>query len=172
MLSRYKHAQLAAVAALAVVFGANASALNPAQAQGDPAQMERQGGQEMRGGESRGDRFRDSGASRETRTQSDVNVRSDSRTDVRSDRDRSRTTVRDRDRDRGDRSRVTVRDRDRDGDRHRHWRGRSSHAQVSFVILGPRHHYRPGWCRGLHRGHHFAPGQGEHAGRHVGLFRC
>lgn len=39
-------------------------------------------------------------------------------------------------------------------------------------ISGPRVVVRPGWCRGLHRGWHFAPGVGEHAGTHRGLFRC
>jgi hypothetical protein len=39
-------------------------------------------------------------------------------------------------------------------------------------ISGPRIIVRPGWCRGLHRGWHSAPGLGPHAGTHRGLFRC
>ena len=45
-----------------------------------------------------------------------------------------------------------------------------------FVFLGgPRvivRGYGPGWCRGLHRGYHRAPGLGWHGGTHRGLFRC
>lgn len=45
-----------------------------------------------------------------------------------------------------------------------------------FVFLGgPRvivRGYGPNWCRGLHRGNHWAPGIGWHAGTHRGLFRC
>jgi hypothetical protein len=32
--------------------------------------------------------------------------------------------------------------------------------------------YGPGWCRGLHRGYHWAPRIGWHRGTHRGLFRC
>ena len=46
----------------------------------------------------------------------------------------------------------------------------------SFVFLGgPRvivRGYGPGWCRGLHRGWHRAPGIGWHGGTHRGLYRC
>ena len=46
----------------------------------------------------------------------------------------------------------------------------------SFVFLGgPRlvvRGYGPGWCRGLHRGYHWAPRIGWHRGTHRGLFRC
>jgi len=45
-----------------------------------------------------------------------------------------------------------------------------------FVFLGgPRvivRNYGPGWCRGLHRGYHWAPRIGWHRGTHRGLFRC
>lgn len=51
------------------------------------------------------------------------------------------------------------------------WRGRP--AASTFLFLGgPRIIARPGWCRGLHRGRHWAPGIGYHSGRHRGLFRC
>jgi hypothetical protein len=161
MLSRIKLSSLAAVATLGFLSGVIAAPTQAlAQAGTEPVKVEKQQeGQSGRQGESRRDQRRDAGSSRETSTKSDVKI------------DRSRTTTRTtirRDGDR-DRSRITLRDRDRDRDR---WRGRSSHAAVTFVILGPRHHYRPGWCRGLHRGKHYAPGQGWHAGRHVGLFRC
>ena len=39
---------------------------------------------------------------------------------------------------------------------------------IGIIVRG----YGPGWCRGLHRGRHWAPGIGFHAGRHYGLFRC
>jgi hypothetical protein len=32
--------------------------------------------------------------------------------------------------------------------------------------------YGPGWCRGLHRGRHWAPRAGWHAATHRGLYRC
>ena len=45
-----------------------------------------------------------------------------------------------------------------------------------FVYLGgPRivvGGYGPGWCRGLHRGYHWAPRVGWHYGAHRGLYRC
>ena len=45
-----------------------------------------------------------------------------------------------------------------------------------FIYLGgPRiivRGYGPGWCRGLHRGSHWAPRIGRHWGRHYGLYRC
>lgn len=58
----------------------------------------------------------------------------------------------------------------------RHWRYRDRSAGRAFMFLGgPRiivRGYGPGWCRGLHRGYHRAPGIGWHAGRHYGLYRC
>jgi hypothetical protein len=45
-----------------------------------------------------------------------------------------------------------------------------------FVYLGgPRvfvRGYGPGWCRGLHRGYHWAPRIGWHYGTHRGIYRC
>ncbi len=45
-----------------------------------------------------------------------------------------------------------------------------------FVYLGgPRvvvRGYGSGWCRGLHRGYHWAPRIGWHYGTHRGLYRC
>ena len=171
MLSKTKYTQLAAVAALTVLLGTSAN-MTAAQAQGGQPQMEKQqsgssGGQSTRSGESR-----ESGAIKGSGSVSG-SVREGGSTQMRTDRSRDRsstqTTVRrDRDFDR-DRTRVSIRDRDRDRD-HFRFRGRESFA--AFVVIGPRHHYRPGWCRGLHRGKHWAPGAGWHAGRHVGLFRC
>lgn len=56
-------------------------------------------------------------------------------------------------------------------------RYRSRDRAVSgFVFLGgPRvvvRNYGAGWCRGLHRGRHYAPRVGMHGGTHRGLFRC
>jgi len=54
------------------------------------------------------------------------------------------------------------------------WRGPA--AATGFVFLGgPRivvRGYGAGWCRGLHRGYHWAPRLGWHRGTHRGLFRC
>ena len=166
MLSRKKHALLAAAAALALLFSANAT-MTSANAQGQPTQIEKkQDGQNNRQGESREVKSK-SGASSNLEVKSSRDGRADRQ--LRSDRSRetikTRTVVR-HDNDRV-RNRIVIRDRDHDG-----WRGQHSYAAVTFVILGPRHHYRPGWCRGLHRGKHWAPGMGWHAGRHVGLFRC
>ena len=75
-----------------------------------------------------------------------------------------------------DRGSVTVGRGDRfdRGDRWRGdgWRYRHRIRPAFAFISGPRVFVRPGWCRGLHRGWHFAPGAGEHAGTHRGLFRC
>jgi hypothetical protein len=52
-------------------------------------------------------------------------------------------------------------------------RGYRDRVRPAFAFIsGPRTIVRPGWCRGLHRGWHSAPGMGEHAGTHRGLFRC
>lgn len=57
--------------------------------------------------------------------------------------------------------------------RHRY---RHSYSYSPFLFLGgPRYYvrsYGPGWCRGLHRGRHWAPRIGWHSGLHRGLFRC
>lgn len=168
MFSKTKSAQLAAVAALALMLGAGAT-VNSAQAQGNQPQNDQKIEKKSdSGARTGGDQRRDAGSSKEMKREGN------SSREMRSDRSRettsSRTTVRnDRDRDHN-RTRVSVRERDHDHDR---WRGhgRESYA-ATFVVLGERRHYRPGWCRGLHRGHHWAPNQGEHAGKHVGLFRC
>jgi hypothetical protein len=60
-------------------------------------------------------------------------------------------------------------DRRGDGDR----RGYRDRVRPAFAFIsGPRIIVRQGWCRGLHRGWHSAPGMGSHAGTHRGLFRC
>ena len=80
---------------------------------------------------------------------------------IRTTTTRTKTVVKsDRPRVIGDRDRVVVRSRT---------------TVVPFVVMGPRVVYRSygaGWCRGLHRGHHTAPGIGWHAGTHVGPVRC
>lgn len=65
-------------------------------------------------------------------------------------------------------------DGDRDGGRRRGRidRGYSGGATTFFFMGGPRVVTGGGWCRGLHRGRHFAPRVGWHAGQHRGLFRC
>jgi hypothetical protein len=52
------------------------------------------------------------------------------------------------------------------------YRSRDRYASGFVVLGGRRHVVRPGWCRGLHRGRHWAPGIGWHRGTHRGLFRC
>lgn len=58
--------------------------------------------------------------------------------------------------------------------RHR-YRHRYGYYSPFLFLGGPRYYvrsYGPGWCRGLHRGRHWAPRIGWHAGLHRGLFRC
>jgi len=162
MLSRANTSYLAAAAALVILSGMTVSP-NIASAQSgiQLAQAEK-GERDKRRTESRSEQRREGSSSREGRSNREVkSTRSreitttgeSRRTVVRSDRDRRH--VRDRDR---DRRRVIIRSR--------------PSSTVAFVVLGPRRVYRPGWCRGLHRGHHWAPRIGWHAGRHYGLFRC
>lgn len=169
MLSRTKYTQLAAVAALAIALATGAS-LTSAQAQGgtNPQMEKQQTGSDTRSGE----KNRDAGSARETSREGGWDRGSGTTREMRSDRSRDRTSSQTTVRRDNDRSRVTVRGRDYDRDHNWRWRGRSSYGATTFVVLGERRHYRPGWCRGLHRGHHFAPGAGEHAGKHFGLFRC
>lgn len=167
MSTKTKYAQLAAVAALAVLFGANAG-MTTAQAQGNlPTLEKKQDGQTAGSGDQRRKASPARAIKREgsstLQKQSDRPVSVTTQTSP--NRVTAQTTVR-RDRD-NVRANITIRDRDRD---RFHRRGHESFA--AFVILGPRHHYRSGWCRGLHRGYHWAPGVGRHAGRHFGLFRC
>jgi len=52
---------------------------------------------------------------------------------------------------------------------------RSTAISVPYVVLGAPVVYRAygaGWCRALHRGRHWSPGIGWHAGQHVGRVRC
>jgi hypothetical protein len=55
------------------------------------------------------------------------------------------------------------------------YRSRDRYASGFVFLGGPRvvvRGYGSGWCRGLHRGRHSAPGIGRHGGTHRGLFRC
>jgi hypothetical protein len=64
--------------------------------------------------------------------------------------------------------------RDRRDDRRRE-RARPGHRSDFMFLGGSRvivRNYGPGWCRGLHRGYHRAPGLGWHGQTHRGLFRC
>jgi hypothetical protein len=64
----------------------------------------------------------------------------------------------------------------RRGDRTRYGRQWRAPAAAGFIFLGgPRiivRGYGPGWCRGLHRGYHWAPRIGWHRSTHRGLYRC
>lgn len=51
----------------------------------------------------------------------------------------------------------------------------SSSVAVPLVVIGSSTAYAaygPGWCRALHKGRHWAPRVGWHAGQHVGRVRC
>ena len=124
MLSKTRYAQLAAVAALTVLFGANASTTT-AQAQGNqPTQIEKtQEGQTTRSG---GQKTRDAGSARETSREGGSVRSSGTNREMRSDRSRDRTSTQTTTR-RGtdsNRTRVTTRDRDWNRDHnHDRWRG-------------------------------------------------
>jgi len=179
MLSRKKYSQLAAVAALTVLFGANAS-LTPARAQSgiqlaqaDQKHVQKSSIADVRSASTTARAQAQTDQNTQKRRKGDAkrsssrNVSSDrTRHTVSSNRNRhtvssrttTRTVVRHRD---GDRRRVIVRSR--------------PSTSVSFVVLGPRVAYRAygaGWCRGLHRGRHWDRRNGWHAGRHYGPFRC
>lgn len=57
----------------------------------------------------------------------------------------------------------------------RAYRGTNRNVTGFAYLGGPRivvRGYGPGWCRGLHRGRHWAPRIGWHARTHRGLYRC
>lgn len=182
------------VSALAALFaGSTALATVPAVAAPGGAQIaqaepERRGGGD-RGGGDRGPRGGDRGdrggeprmeraprgdaaprQERAPRSSQERAPRSSVERAPRVERDRT-ITRRDAAPDRRDDRRYS-RDRrdDRRGDRFR------PGYRPGFVYLGgPRivvRGYGPGWCRGLHRGYHWAPRIGWHAATHRGLFRC
>lgn len=160
MQSKSKHAQLAVMATLVVLLGATAapnmaSAQSGIQlAQADSGRREAQKPSSSR--ENRAQRAPRQ-AVRQDRPRATSTRTTTTRTIVRTDRPRERQVSRS---DRRDRSRVVIRSRT---------------TYVPFVVLGPRVVYRSygaGWCRGLHRGRHWAPRIGWHAGTHVGPVRC
>ncbi|MFN3889840.1 MAG: hypothetical protein ACK4MV_05525 [Beijerinckiaceae bacterium] len=126
---------------------------------GEMRSPQMRGGAEMRGqrgGEMRMDRAPRSNVQRPDRQ------RTETRRDVRRD-------------DRRDDRRYDRRDRRETYQRfHRH--RPEYRTRYPFVYLGgPRvivREYGPGWCRGLHRGYHWAPRIGWHYGTHHGLYRC
>jgi hypothetical protein len=156
MLSRTKCTQFAAVAALTVMLGANAS-ITPATAQGgiQLAQADRKDMQNSR----RGDMHSSAHTARAQADKKDgkkTTHRSSTTHRVITNRDHKNTTrkvIR--------RDRVVIHSR--------------PSVSVGFAVLGPRVVYRAygaGWCRGLHRGRHFDRRNGWHSGRHYGPFRC
>ena len=163
MLSRNKFAQLAAVAALTVLFGANAS-MSTANAQAG-AQADQKNMQHSRKGD-----VRHSSTTARAQAQTEQNTQKSRKSDtkrsssrkVSSDRSRHVTSTRTVNR--------TVVRRDRRVVVNSH-----PSSSVAFVVLGPRVVYRSygsGWCRALHSGRHWAPRIGWHRGRHVGAVRC
>jgi hypothetical protein len=173
MLSRTKCVQLAAVAALTVLFGANAT-MSTASAQAGVKVAQADKKQDAKPAATRSStrvtttHRTPSRASNNTRSRQSVSTRPTNRTVVHHRDNDRRTVVRHRDNDR----RTVVRHRGND----RHYYGRShSSSTVAFVVLGPRVVYRSygsGWCRALHSGRHWAPRIGWHRGRHVGAVRC
>ena len=163
MLSRNKFAQLAAVAALTVLFGANASMTN-ANAQAG-VQADQKNMQHSRKGD-----VRSSSTAARAQAQTEQNTKKSRKSDtqrsssrkVSSDRSRHVTSTRTVNR--------TVVHRDR-----RVVVRSQPSSSVAFVVLGPRVVYRSygsGWCLALHNGRHWAPRIGWHRGRHVGAVRC
>jgi hypothetical protein len=188
MLSRKKYTQLAAVAALTMLFGANASLTSaraqagaqPAQA--DQKQMQKSGKADVRSGsttaraQAQTDQNTQNSRKGDAKRSSSRNVSSD-RTRRTVSSDRTRHTVSSNRTGRTVSSRTTTRTvvRHRDGDRRRVVVRSRPSTSVAFVVLGPRVAYTAygsGWCRGLHRGRHYDRRNGWHAGRHYGPFRC
>jgi hypothetical protein len=166
MLSRNKFVQLAAVAALTVLFGANASmtAAN-AQAGTQVAQADQKNMQHSRKGD-----VRHSSTTARAQAQTEQNTQKSRKSDTRHSSSRNASS---------DRSRHVISTRTTNRtvvhrDRRVVVRSHSSNS-VAFVVLGPRAVYRSygsGWCRALHSGRHWAPRIGWHRGRHVGAVRC
>jgi hypothetical protein len=179
MLSRSKYAQLAAVAALTVLFGANASTTTAsAQAGIQLAQADTKDMQKSRKGDVRSSTNARMQADRSDRKQ---NVqRSSSTRNVMTQREPTRAFAQDHRKKKTvtkttTRKVVVRRDHNRRVIRDRVVIRSSPSTSVGFVVLGPRVVYRAygsGWCRGLHRGRHWVPRIGWHAGRHFGAFRC
>jgi hypothetical protein len=179
MLSKKKYAQLAAVAALTVLFGANAS-ITTASAQGGVqlAQADQKHMQKSSKADARSSTNARIQAGRSDRKQ---NVqRSSSTRHVMTQREPTRAFAQDRKKKKTVTSRTTtrkvvVRNHNRRVVRDRVVVRSSPSVSVGFVVLGPRVAYRAygaGWCRGLHRGRHWDRRIGWHAGRHYGPFRC
>jgi hypothetical protein len=146
MLSKRNYAQLAAMAALAILFSAN-TAMKPANAQAglQLAQADVKKTTTTKRVVTNGDRKK-------------VTTRTTTRTAVsNNNRSNSRVVVRSGNYNRGVVTRSYATD------------------SVAFVVHGPRAvyaSYGSGWCRALHSGGHWAPGAGNHRGRHVGAVRC
>jgi len=180
MLSRSKYAQLAAVAALTVLFGANASTTTAsAQAGIQLAQADTKDMQKSRKGDVRSstnarvqaDRSdRKQNVQRSSSTRNAMTQREPTRAFARDDKKKKTVTTKTT-----TRKVVVRRDHNRRVIRDRVVIRSSPSASVGFVVLGPRVAYRAygsGWCRGLHRGRHWDRRVGWHAGRHYGPFRC
>jgi hypothetical protein len=146
MPSKRNYAQLAAMAALAILFSAN-TAMKPANAQAglQLAQADVKKTTTTKRVVTNGDRKK-------------VTTRTTTRTAV-SNNNRSSNT-------------LVV----RSGNYNRGVVTRSyATNSVAFVVHGPRAvyaSYGSGWCRALHSGGHWAPRVGNHRGRHVGAVRC
>ena len=155
MLPRTKYAQFAAVAALTVMLGANASITSAsAQAGTQLAQNDRKDLQKSRSG----DMHRSANTARAQADRKDGKQTTHKSTTTRrvtTNRDHKNTTRK------VIHKRVVVHSR--------------PSVSVGFAVLGPRVVYRAygaGWCRGLHRGRHYDRRNGWHSGRHYGPFRC
>jgi hypothetical protein len=148
MLFKGKQVQLAAIAALTMLFSANAT-LKPANAQAG-VQLAQADKQDVK---------------RSTTTRTTTVKRAPSHATQRKTVVKRSTTVRSNRYSTHNRynnnSRIVVRSR--------------PSSTVAFAVYGPRVVYRSygsGWCRALHGGRHWAPRIGWHSGRHVGAVRC
>jgi hypothetical protein len=154
MLTRKKFTQLAVVAALTVLFGANAST-TPASAQA-------------------GVHFAQADAKTTTKVTT-TKHKPQATTQKRQRTVTTRTTTRTVHRNNNaHNTRVVVRNNNSYNNRRVVVRSQPS-SSVAFVVLGQRTAYASygsGWCRALHNGRHWAPRVGWHRGRHVGAVHC
>ena len=147
MLSKRNYAQLAAVAALTILFGAN-TAMKPANAQAglQLAQADVKKTTTTKRVVTNGDRKK-------------VTTRTTTRTHASNNRSNTRVVVRS-----GNHNRVVARSYPTNSVAFVVHGPRAAYASYAS--------YGSGWCRALHSGRHWAPRVGNHRGRHVGAVRC
>ena len=145
MLSKRNYAQLAAAAALTILFGAN-TAMKPANAQAglQLAQADVKKTTTTKRVVTNGDRKK-------------VTTRTTTRTNASNNRSNTRVVVRS-----GNDNHVVARS----------YPTNSVAFWYMAPVPPTLPNYGSGWCRALHSGRHWAPRVGNHRGRHVGAVRC